>query len=93
MITYLVVLKFPIATGFPLPSMVPIGMKWSMIKDENAKAGFRRLTHYHSLQDTWIAEEVLHMYLHLLREMRFRWELTCQEGEMHLHCRVSYYVQ
>ncbi|CAN9442692.1 unnamed protein product [Alternaria alternata] len=38
--------------------MRPIGMKWSMIKDENAKAGFRRLAHYHNLPDAWIAEEI-----------------------------------
>jgi hypothetical protein len=33
-----------------------------MIKDENGKDGFRRLTHYHNLPDTWIPEEMLHMY-------------------------------
>jgi hypothetical protein len=98
-ITYVVVLKFPVATtmeqktGSSLSPMLPIGIRWSMIKDENAKAGFRRLAHYHNLPDTWIAEEMLHMYLQLLKQMRIRWEVTCEEGELHLRHCVSYYVQ
>ena len=99
MITYLVVLKFPIVTkmeqktGFSLPSMVPIGIKWSMIKDENGKDGFRRLTHYHNLPDTWIPEEILHMYLQFLKQMRIRWEMVCENGESHLQRCVSYHVK
>jgi hypothetical protein len=98
-ITYRVLLKFPAATtmeqktGFSLSLTLPIGIKWSMIKDENAKAGFRRLAHYHNLPDTWISEEMLHMYLQLLKQMRIRWEMACDEGELHLQRCVSCYVQ
>ncbi|RYO20391.1 hypothetical protein AA0111_g10086 [Alternaria arborescens] len=64
-----------------------IGMRWSMIKDENGKDGFRRLTHYHNLPDTWIPEEMLHMYLQFLKQMRIRWEMVCENGELRLqHC-------
>ncbi|CAN9145803.1 unnamed protein product [Alternaria alternata] len=98
-ITYLVVLRFPKATmmdqkpGFCLPSTVPIGIKWSMIKDENGKDGFRRLTHHHNLPDTWIPEETLHMYLQFLKQMRRRWEMVCENGALHLQHCVSYHVQ
>ncbi|CAN9253428.1 unnamed protein product [Alternaria alternata] len=98
-ITYLVVLKFPMATmmdqktGFCLPSMVPIGIKWSMIKDENGKDGFRRWTHCHNLPDTWIPKETLHMYLQFLKQMRIRWEMVCENGALHLQHCVSYHVQ
>lgn len=99
MITYLVVLKFPIATmmdqktGFCLPSMAPISIKWSMIKDENGKDGFRRWTHYHNLPDTWIPEETLHMYLQFLKQMRISWETICENGALHLQHCVSHHVQ
>ncbi|KAH6842051.1 hypothetical protein B0T12DRAFT_273409 [Alternaria alternata] len=75
-------------TGFSLPSVMPIGIRWSMIKDENGKDGFRRLTHYHNLPDTWIPEEMLHMYFQFLKQMRIRWEMICENGELHLQrCR------
>ncbi|CAN9449427.1 unnamed protein product [Alternaria alternata] len=80
-------------TGFCLPSMVPIGIKWSMIKDENGKDGFRRWTHCHNLPDTWIPKETLHMYLQFLKQMRIRWEMVCENGALHLQHCVSYHVQ